>query len=133
MVRCARPKIVRLPNGRTFAARYKRATRADLPGNINFPGIYKQRAAPKGKCRVEGGICLKTTLKKALKLIKNVAKNPTFKSVAKMAIAEALSVTGKLLGKIKNKRLKSVLDDDITKTGLDLPTGYAMDKVDNYN
>ena len=37
MVKRAKPKKVRLPDGRTFVARYKRAT--------------KQRAAPKGKRR----------------------------------------------------------------------------------
>ena len=40
MVKRAKPKKVRLPDGRTFVARYKRAT--------------KQRAAPKGKRRQLG-------------------------------------------------------------------------------
>ena len=61
MVRRARPKIVRLPNGRTFEARYKLPTCADLPANINFPHVYKQRAAPKGKHRVQRRRGLKTT------------------------------------------------------------------------
>ena len=51
MVRHARPKVVRLSNGRTFTARFKRATREHLPRNIDFPRVYKQRAARKGKRR----------------------------------------------------------------------------------
>ena len=51
MIKRERPKRVTLPDGRTFLARYKRATRDDLPPNINFPRIYKERAAPKGKRR----------------------------------------------------------------------------------
>ena len=49
MIKRERPKRVTLPDGRTFLARYRRATRDDLPPNIEFPRVYKQRAAPKGK------------------------------------------------------------------------------------
>ena len=38
-----------LPNGRTFYARYKQATRTDLPTNVPLERPYKQRAAPKGR------------------------------------------------------------------------------------
>ena len=48
MIKRATPKRVTLPNGRTFLARYKRATRDDLPPNISLPRVYKERAAPKG-------------------------------------------------------------------------------------
>ena len=133
MVQRARPKIVRLPNGRTFEARYKRAMHADLPANINFPRVYKQRAAPKGKRRVQREGSIKSKLKKALNVVKKVVKNPTFKSVAKMAIAKAPGAVAKLSTKVKNKRLRSLLVNDMTKTGLDLAAGYAMDKLDNYN
>ena len=51
MIKRERPKRVTLPDGRTFLARYRRATRDDLPPNINLPRVYKQRAAPKGKRR----------------------------------------------------------------------------------
>ena len=51
MIKRARPKRVTLPDGRTFLARYKRATRDDLPPNINLARVYKERAAPKGKRR----------------------------------------------------------------------------------
>ena len=51
MIKRANPKRVTLPNGRTFVARYKRATCADLPANVHLERPYKRRAAPKGKRR----------------------------------------------------------------------------------
>ena len=44
------PKRVVLPNGRTFVARYKRISRAELSPNIVMRRTYRQRAAPRG-CR----------------------------------------------------------------------------------
>ena len=49
MVKQQTPKKVTLPNGRTFYARYKRATWTNLPANVRLESLYKQRAAPKGK------------------------------------------------------------------------------------
>ena len=54
MIKRATPKRVTLPDGRTFLARYKRATREDLPPNINLPRVYKERVAPKGRRRRRG-------------------------------------------------------------------------------
>ena len=51
MVKRANPKRVALPNGRTFYARYKRATRDALPANVQLIRPYKQRAAPKERRR----------------------------------------------------------------------------------
>ena len=51
MIKRDRPKRVTLPNGRSFLARYRRATRDELPANIDFPRVYKQRVAPKGRRR----------------------------------------------------------------------------------
>ena len=51
MIKRANPKRVTLPNGRTFVARYKRATCADLPANVRLERPFKRRAAPKGKRR----------------------------------------------------------------------------------
>ena len=36
MVKRANPKRVTLPNGRTFYAKYKHATHADLPANVRL-------------------------------------------------------------------------------------------------
>ena len=38
---------------------------------------------------------------------------------------------GNLSKRVKNKKLKSILDSDITKTGIDSATGYALDKLNN--
>ena len=47
MVKRQNPKRVTLPNGRTFYARYKWATWADLPANVRLELPYRQRAAPR--------------------------------------------------------------------------------------
>ena len=51
MVKQRTPKKVKLPNGRTFYERYKRATLADLSANVRLEIPCKQRAAPKGRGR----------------------------------------------------------------------------------
>ena len=33
--------------------------------------------------------------------------------------------------RVKTKKLKSIIDSDITKTGIDLALGYAFDKLNN--
>ena len=43
MVRRENPKRVTLPNGRTFLARYRRATRAKLPANVRLNRPYRRR------------------------------------------------------------------------------------------
>ena len=42
MVKRDTPKLVRLPNGRSFYAGYKRTKRANLPGNIRLEKVYRQ-------------------------------------------------------------------------------------------
>ena len=49
------PKRVTLPNGRTFYAKYKRTTRAELPANVHLQRPYKQRAAPRARRRRRAG------------------------------------------------------------------------------
>ena len=44
-------------------------------------------------------------------------------------LAEIPGAIGKLSKNVKNKRLKSILDSDLTKTGLDLAAGYVIDKL----
>ena len=76
MIKRRTPKRVTLPDGRTFLARYKRATRNDLPRNINLIRPYKQRAAPKGRRRRrrrrinQRGRGFGSTLKKAVNFSK---------------------------------------------------------------
>ena len=51
MVKRKNPKKVTLPNGRTFYAKYKRTTRAELPANVHLQRGYRQKAAPRGQRR----------------------------------------------------------------------------------
>ena len=51
MVKQDMPKLVRLPNGRTFYTRYKRTKYTKLPGNVRLERVYRQRAAPGGQRR----------------------------------------------------------------------------------
>ena len=45
MVKRDAPKLVRLPNGRIFYARYKRTQSANLTANIRLKRVYRQQAA----------------------------------------------------------------------------------------
>ena len=122
-----------LPNGRTFYARYKWATRADLPANVHLERPYKQRAAPKGRHRRvrQGGRGFKSTFGKLMRFAKKVGNNKAFKNVAGEVLKEVPGTIGNLSKRVKNKILKSISDSDITKTGIDLATGYALDKLKN--
>ena len=135
MIKRARPKRVTLPDGRTFLARYKRATRDDLPPNINLARVYKQRAAPKGRRRKrrrlapyrerqraalrrrnQRGRGIGSIFKNAFKLGKRALNSRLGKKVARAVVAEVPDV---LSGKVKNKRLKKILKSDLAKTGAD--------------
>ena len=149
MIKRARPKRVTLPNGRTFLARYKRATRANLPANISLPRIYKERAAPKGKrrkrrvisyrerqrqalrrrARAQRGRGIESFFKKTYKLGKRALNSRLGKRIARAAISEVPDVLENLGGKVKNKRLKKILTSDLAKTGADYATGLALEKL----
>ena len=135
MIKRARPKRVTLPDGRTFLARYKCATRDDLPPNINLARVCKERAAPKGKRRKrrrlaryrerqraalrrrnQRGRGIGSIFKNAFKLGKRALNSRLGKKVARAVVAEVPDV---LSGKVKNKRLKKILKSDLAKTGAD--------------
>ena len=149
MIKRATPKRVTLPDGRTFLARYRRATRDDLPPNINLPRVYKQRAAPKGKRRrnrrlipyrerqraalrrrAQRGRGIGSILKKGFKLGKRALNSRLGKRLAKAVISEVPDVLEKLGGKVKNNKLKKILTSDLAKTGVDYATGLALEKLE---
>ena len=145
MIKRARPKRVTLPDGRTFLARYRRATRDDLPPNIDLPRVYKQRAAPKGRRRrnryrerqraalrrrAQRGRGIGSFIKKSFRLGKRALNSRLGKRLARAAISEVPDVLEKLSGKVKNKRLKSILTSDLAKTGADYATGLALEKLE---
>ena len=149
MIKRARPKRITLPNGRTFLARYRRATRDDLFSNVNLPRIYKERAAPKGKrrrkvipyrerqrvvlrrrARAQRGRGFKSVFKKAYKLGKRALNSRIGKRIAKAAISEIPDVLENLGGRVKNEKLKKILTSDLVKTGADYATGLALEKLE---
>ena len=145
MIKRARPKRVTLPDGRTVLARYRRATRDDLPPNIDLPRVYKQRAAPKGRrrrnryrerqraalrWRAQRGRGIGSFIKKSFRLGKRALNSRLGKRLARAAISEVPDVLEKLSGKVKNKRFKSILTSDLAKTGADYATGLALEKLE---
>ena len=52
------------------------------------------------------------------------------KRLARAVISEFPDVLEKLSGKVKNKRLKSILTSDLAKTGTDYATGLALEKLE---
>ena len=87
---------------------------------------YKQRAAPKDKRRrrpaQERGRGFKSFFKKAF-------KNKTVRGITKQIIQNAPDALDLLGKKINNKKLKKKLNSDIARTGVDLATGFALDKL----
>ena len=131
MVKRQKPKRVTLPNGRTFLARYRRATRTELPANVLFERPYKQRAAPKGRRRrvKQGGRGFKSAFKKAFNFAKKISKNKAVRNIGRAIISKAPGALEALSKKVKNKKLKAILNSDIAKMGVDLASGFALDKL----
>ena len=73
------PKRVVLPNGRTFVARYKRISRAELLTNIVMRRTYRQRAVPRVRRRRQIG-------HGKFDFVKKVTKNPLVRSLAKKGL-----------------------------------------------
>ena len=132
MVKRQTPKRVTLPNGWTFYAKYKRTTRAELPANAHLQRPYKQRAAPRGRRRRRAGQRgrgFKSAFKETFNFAKKAAKNKSVRNIGRALLNEVPTAPDGLTKKVKNKKLRSILENDITKTGIDLATGYALDKL----
>ena len=99
------PKRVVLPNGRTFVARYKQISRAELPPNIAIRRTYRQRAAPRGRRRRQRG-------RGIFDFVKKIARNPLVCSVAKKGIEYAPGIYQNLTKRVKNKTLNRILNSD---------------------
>ena len=133
MIKREHPKRIELPNGRVFYAKYKRVDRDALPPNIRIMRRYKKRAAPKGKRRRrrvgQRGRGFKSFLKKATNFGKKAFKNKMVRGITRQLIENAPDALDMLSRKVKNKKLKKLLNSDITKTGVDLAAGFALDKL----
>ena len=124
------PKRVTLPNGRTFVARYKRISRDDLPLNIQMLRTYRQRAAPRGRRRRQRGRGILKFLKKGFRLGKKAIKSRLGRKISKALIGEVPHAIEALSGRIKNKRIRGILNSDLAKTGTDYATGLALEHLD---
>ena len=109
------PKRVILPDGRTFLTRYERVTRDHLPPNVRMGQCYKQRAAPKSRHRRrrqrDQGIS------SIVRSAKKLAKNLMVRNASKMTLQKLNGVMiiffDKDVKRMKNKKLKEILDSDI--------------------
>ena len=66
-----------------------------------------------------------------MRFAKKVRNNKAFKNAVGAVLKEVPHAPGNLSKRVKNKNLKSILDSNIAKTGIDLATGYALDKLNN--
>ena len=133
MIKRENPKRVELPNGRVFYAKYKRVPRDALTPNVRIMRRYKKRAAPKGKRRKQRGSQrgrgFKSFFKKAANFGKKAFKNKMVRGIMRQIIQNAPDALDLLSNKVKNKRIKKLLNSDIAKTGVDLASGFALDKL----
>ena len=113
MVKLNTPKRVTLPNGRTFAARYKRIRKGELPSNIVMRRTYTQRAAPKGRRRRA-----RQQVQGIFDFVKKVASNALVKSIARLGLKYAPAAYANLTKRVKNKTLKRILDSDMAHSTL---------------
>ena len=65
----------------------------------------------------------------AEKAAKKAYNNKSIRNIAKAIINEAPAAIKGLSNKVSNETLKKILDNDITKMGVDLAAGYALDKL----
>ena len=119
MKRLETPKRVTLGDGRTFVARFKRAKRSELPNNIVMKRTYKNNFAKGSRRKKTGGrrARKKQTGKGFFSVLRKVVKNPIFKDIVKTGAKYIPGLYQGGVKKIKNKKLKRVLQSDIA-TGL---------------
>ena len=117
MMKRVTPKRVTLPNSRTFVARYDRVTCDQLHANIRLSQPYKQRTAPRSRCRVQWGWGIGSNI---LKLAKKVFKSPIVRELCKMTLNELPNLYSKDSNKIKNKKVRKILQSDLANTLVDM-------------
>ena len=149
MIKRERPKRVTLPDGRTFLARYdapqekifllifiyQEYINKKLHQKVNEEKnnrliAYRQGQRGALRRRAQRGRGIGSILKKVFKLGKRALNSRLGKRLARAVISEVPDVLEKLSGKVKNKRLKSILTSDLAKTGTDYATGLALEKLE---
>ena len=61
--------------------------------------------------------------------LKKITKNPIVRQLGKIAIKELPGVYSKLSGKVKNKKLKTILQSDFANSIVDIGAAYRYDKL----
>ena len=126
MIKRARPIQVRLPNGRTFISRCKRPKHASIPPNRP----YKQRQVPKDKCRRRPAVQQQERgLGSILKFAKKIIKNSLVKKLGRVVLNELPKLYRKGTSKIKNKKLKRILQSDVANSLVDIGAEYSQQKL----
>ena len=112
------PKRVTLPNGRTFTARFRRATRTELPNNITMRRTYRNNFA-RGARRIPTGRRRRRAQsgRGLFSFMKKVVKNPILRDIARTGAKYLPGLYKEATTKIKNKKLRKILQSD-TASGL---------------
>lgn len=111
MGKLAKTNKVKLPNGRTFTARYERRSRSKKgvpPSNVQLKS-FSVRAAPEGQHRrrrvtQQHG----QSLGSLLRLAKKVVRNPIVKKLSREILSRLPDLYSKGTSKIKNENLKRI-------------------------
>ena len=66
-----------------------------------------------------------------MRVAKKVGNNKALKNIARAVLKEVPGAIRNLSKRVKNKKLKSILDSDKAKTGINLVTRYALNRLNN--
>ena len=127
MVKRMRPIQVRLSSGRTFILRCKISTRVAVPPNIELNRRYKQRPAPKTNVRDVQQRSSRGKVSEVSLNLEKIVKNPLVTKLRRAALNELLQYNfySKGTSKIKNKKLKRILQSDIANSLVDMGAEYS--------
>ena len=118
MVKRDTPKLVRLRNGRTFYARYKRTKRT------NLPAWWQSRQVAAAANQQGWGIG------DFFRVAKKIAQSKIARNIGKKALEYLPDVYKNLSGKIKNKELKKIFDSDSIKKLVRYGLSYGQNKLE---
>ena len=66
-----------------------------------------------------------------MRVAKKVGNNKALKNIARAVLKEVPGAIQNLSKRVKNKKLKSILDSDKAKTEINLVTCYALNRLNN--
>ena len=135
MVKRDTPKLVRLPNGRTFYPWYKRTKRANLPANIRLERVYTHWATPRCRRRQQPRQVAAANqqgqgIGDFFWVAKKIAKSKIARNIGKKALEYLPDAYENLSRKIKNKKLKKVFDSDSAKKLVRYGSSYGQNKLE---